>query len=243
MNFAEITREYYSLWLGESDLLSRLGAGVHFVPSSERNHAQYGYSVPFQLYAFCQPNRVILSYGDALAEHIDWLKEQPLDGAANVKAAIQAHFSGRISHSRKYVMSSLPSIKTRSRALTSDDLSHFCSFNGKSCIAEDWFREYFADMVAQRLCWGYFLDGQLVSCSDAPGMPYLADRVQEIGINTLPAHRGRGYAADVCIAAAREIISQSKCPIWSANIDNLASQKLAERVGFIPFAEVVTLTV
>lgn len=140
-------------------------------------------------------------------------------------------------------MSSLPSIKTRSRALTSDDLSHFCSFNGKSCITEDWFREYFADMVAQRLCWGYFLDGQLVSCSDAPGMPHLADRVQEIGINTLPAHRGRGYAADVCIAAAREIISQSKCPIWSANIDNLASQKLAERVGFIPFAEVVTLTV
>ena len=138
MNFAEITREYYSLWLGESDLLSRLGAGVHFVPSSERNHAQYGYSVPFQLYAFCQPNRVILSYGDALAEHIDWLKEQPLDGAANVKAAIQAHFSGRIGHSRNYVMSSLPSIKTRSRALTSDDLSHFCSFNGKSCITEDW---------------------------------------------------------------------------------------------------------
>lgn len=242
MNFAKITQEYYSLWLGEGGLLESTPSGVHFIHSSERNRAQYGYSDPFHLYALCRPDKTIISYGNALADRIDALKDASLHDVSAVKNAVESLFSGKVGHSVKYVLNHIPQIKTHSRALTAKDLTHFCAFNGKSCIAEDWFLEYFTNMVSDRLCWGYFLDGELISCTDAPGMPYLADRVQEIGINTLPKHRGRGYASDACIAAAQEILRQGKCPMWSTSISNLASQRLAEKVGFVPFAEVITLT-
>ena len=38
-----------------------------------------------------------------------------------------------------------------------------------------------------------------------------------------------------------EALNQGKSPLWSTGVHNTASQKLAEKVGFIKLADVLTL--
>lgn len=97
-------------------------------------------------------------------------------------------------------------------------------------------------MVRDCMCVGVFADGGLVSCTDAPGMPYMAGEVQEIGINTLQEYRGRGYASVACSKCIQEILDHHKTPTWSTTISNTASRKLAEKIGFAEFAEAIYIT-
>ena len=83
----------------------------------------------------------------------------------------------------------------------------------------------------------------MVSCTDAPDMPYMEDKVQEIGINTLPQSRRKGYAADACKLCAEMIIQSGKCPIWSCDAGNTASTFLASKIGFDKLADILTLSV
>jgi RimJ/RimL family protein N-acetyltransferase len=106
----------------------------------------------------------------------------------------------------------------------------------------DWLKEYFDSMVIFGYCVGVYGDIGLVSCTDAPSMPYMVNEVQEIGINTLQKYQGKGYATTACIKAAMNIINGRKVPQWSTPIGNIASQKLAERVGFVKLADVLTIT-
>ena len=39
-----------------------------------------------------------------------------------------------------------------------------------------------------------------------------------------------------------EALNQGKIPLWSTGVQNTASQKLAEKVGFIKLADVLTLS-
>ena len=73
-------------------------------------------------------------------------------------------------------------------------------------------------------------------------MPYMADKVQEIGINTLPVYRGQGYASAACSVSAQNIVAGGRCPQWSCREDNMASFRLAVKVGFVKFADVLTVT-
>ncbi len=97
-------------------------------------------------------------------------------------------------------------------------------------------------MAEKRLCCGFFLDNTLVSCTDAPDVPYMNDTVVEIGVNTLPDFYGKGFATECCKKCISNILKNSLCPIWSASSDNIASQALAEKVGFEKTADVITLT-
>ena len=105
-----------------------------------------------------------------------------------------------------------------------------------------WGREYFDEITDNKICCGIIADGQLVCCTDAPGMPYMQETTQEIGINTIGPYRQRGYATDVCLLCIQQILNSSKCPMWSTAANNVASQKLAEAIGFVKFGEHITLS-
>ena len=240
MEYESITEQYYSKWLGVKNV--KFCSGVHFVYSEERNKIPFGYSHPFNLYIFCQPQRIIVSYGDYFREMISELKVKILPGmtAAEIKSVLNM----KIGHSVKYVFDKLPGQPLCSKVLQLEDYPYYSDFYVKSnpgSESDKWLYEYFAEMVQQHTCCGVFDNDVLVSCSDAPGMPYMADKVQEIGINTLKEYRGKGYAVDACITCAKQIIRNGKCPIWSTKITNIASQKVAEKVGFIKWAEVLTV--
>jgi RimJ/RimL family protein N-acetyltransferase len=103
-------------------------------------------------------------------------------------------------------------------------------------------RDYFSDCLSSGFSYGVEFDGKFVSVTDAPTMPYMADTVQEIGINTHPKFYGKGYASVACLAMIEALLSRGLCPMWSTTADNLSSQALAKRVGFEPLAKTKLIT-
>ncbi len=55
----------------------------------------------------------------------------------------------------------------------------------------------------------------------------------EIGVETLEGHRERGYASAAAALVARWIQARGLTPSWSTGEDNWASQRVAEKLGFV----------
>lgn len=245
VDFRGITERYYDKWLGMDGIFGS-GAGVSFVYSAERNVKQYGYPRIFDVYALARPGRAVISYGDGAANRIDALRDE-LGGETGVdalKRAVERVWGVKPAHSVKFVYAHMPDMATTARPIAAGDMERYLEFWSAAHpdSRTDWIRECYAEMVAEGTTFATFAGDRIVSCADAPGMPYMADEVQEIGAATLPEFRGRGYALDACVAAARAHIASGKCPIWSAAWDNIASRRLAERVGFEKYADAVMLS-
>lgn len=54
----------------------------------------------------------------------------------------------------------------------------------------------------------------------------------EIGVETLPEHRGQGYATAAAGLVAVRIQARGLTPTWSTGQDNWASQRVATKLGF-----------
>ncbi len=245
MDFQNITERYYSKWLGAEDILCPPRSGVEFVYSPERNAVQPGYGQRFDLYAVCRENFAVLSYGDRLRGEVDELRRKLSHGhtVEETARAIGEQFGVQPQHLIKYVYMGGAQGGSTARVLGEDDFSAFRDFFvacNPGCENIDWLQDYFSGMAG--LCCGVFADGRLVSCTDAPDMPYMGGEVREIGINTHPDYRKRGYAADAVRRCIAEIIAGGRCPMWSTSVDNIPSRRLAEKVGFAEFADVLTLS-
>ena len=250
MDFMEKTNQYYSLWLGEEDILSNPFSGVRWVYSPERNQIQAGYSQPFDLYILCQPERTVLSYGGNISGAVDQIKKeiQTAGTVDEIEQGMVSAFGNRCCHFIKYVFDKPDKVRqttSYARNLVPGEYPQFKNFfttNHPGCKEADWLETYFMDLVERHLCCGLFHRDLLVSCSDAPAMPYMPDEVQEIGINTLEPYRGKGYAVQVCITCLKQMLQNGICPQWSTSVHNVASQRLAEKIGFVKYADVITVS-
>jgi len=63
---------------------------------------------------------------------------------------------------------------------------------------------------------------------------FVIGRAVEIGIETLPAHRGRGLATVACAALIDDCLARGVEPVWACRLENTASHRLAETLGFVP---------
>lgn len=248
-DYVATTNQYYAHWLGIPSLAADEPApgAICYQYSEERNHAQYGYGTPFDVYALVQENRVVLSYGEkakpAIAELQSRFSQVP--SAKELQEVLSDVYHKQAAHSIKYVYSGYTqSPPVAAKTLSMADWPAFHTFFLTISPGDsDWIREYFEDMIKESACAGAFEDGRLVSCTDAPGMPYMAGEVHEIGINTLPGFRKKGYAQAACAQCIQNITEKGKCPIWSTGSDNAASQRLAEKLGFVKYADVLTITI
>lgn len=242
-----MTEEYYSKWLGSNHIVRENSEKVCFIYSVERNKVQYGYASQFDLWIWWQPHQTIVSYGDKAAPRIDLLKEAlllPVDNQL-VETAVARIYGHSPSHNIKYLFQKALVTQTNARKLSKSDYPQCLEFfkaDNPNSTNTDWLKDYFYEIISLGLCFGVFINGILTSCTDAPGMPYMSDSVQEIGISTRIGYRQKGYAKDASAACANEIIRCGKCPQWSTSIDNRASQKLAEKIGFIKLADIFTVT-
>lgn len=84
-------------------------------------------------------------------------------------------------------------------------------------------------LAASGYSWGAFAGGRLVSvaCSF-----HVGDCCEEIGIVTESDFRGRGMSSACAGALCEDIIARGKTPSWSTSTDNLASLRVAEKLGF-----------
>lgn len=68
-------------------------------------------------------------------------------------------------------------------------------------------------------------------CSRIPG------RATEAGLNTIEDFRGKNYATAVVTCWANELWRRGTIPLYSASWENLASQRIAHKVGAIQYGE------
>jgi GNAT superfamily N-acetyltransferase len=64
----------------------------------------------------------------------------------------------------------------------------------------------------------------------------------EAGVETSPAYRGRGYAAQVVTAWAHAVRELGRVPLYSTSWQNTASRALARKLGLVHFGSDVHLT-
>lgn len=245
MDFKKITKQYYSLCLGAPDILCEAEDAITFVYSDERNKITPGYSSQSDIYALFQKNKAFISYGNKAISNLGLLKQSSISDIGSFCLTIRELYNQNTVCHKKYCYQNMCEGSRKAISLERSDYLKYLSFFKKAnpfCQNTDWVEEYFYGMTDHQLCCGVFDNGMLASYTDTPDTPYMSDKVQEIGINTLREYRGRGYAAEACSLCIERIIANGKCPQWSCAYDNIASAKLAEKIGFVKFADVVTVT-
>lgn len=243
---SDTTLAYYSLWIGQKNNLSQSKNSIEFLYSEERNKTQQGYGAPFDIYIFKSPERTVISYGRKAKPYISTFNESITENMTidEIGCIAERIFHIKPVHNIKYVYAKQITLSSDAVTLIAADFDKYKEFFEKChhITAGDWLYDYFIAMAEKRLCCGFFLDNTLVSCTDAPDVPYMNDTVVEIGVNTLPDFYGKGFATECCKKCISNILKNNLCPIWSASSDNIASQALAEKVGFEKTADVITLT-
>jgi GNAT superfamily N-acetyltransferase len=63
---------------------------------------------------------------------------------------------------------------------------------------------------------------------------FIHDNKLELGIETIEAYRGKGFALYTCSALIDYCIDNYYEPIWSCRLENSGSYKLAQKLGFEP---------
>jgi RimJ/RimL family protein N-acetyltransferase len=94
-------------------------------------------------------------------------------------------------------------------------------------------KSYSPDMnVLDKAVYAVITGEQIVStCESSRENEYAG----EAWVQTLPPFRGRGYAQQVTAAWAHHLQRQGKIPFYSHQLSNLASQRVAQRLGLTQF--------
>jgi hypothetical protein len=240
----KITNKYYAKWLGVDELIFNNKINILF--NLERDSIPKGYSYPTDLYILIKNETIYISYGNASKETADELIKllQNSHGKEYIKSILETNFRLKVNHSIKYIYIDRIDIQNNAIILGKEHLGLFLDFfrkNNPNCSDNSWVEEYFLELAKKKYCHGIIVDNILVSATDAPDMPYMGDYVQEIGINTLEEYRGKGFAQMACISLINELVSNNICPIWSANIENNGSNKLAQKIGFEKYCDVLSV--
>lgn len=76
---------------------------------------------------------------------------------------------------------------------------------------------------------GAVVDGQVVGTAHTSAV---TDRYADTGVDTQEAWRGRGFATAAASIVARRVQAQGRTPVWSCGEDNMASLRIARKLGF-----------
>jgi hypothetical protein len=91
------------------------------------------------------------------------------------------------------------------------------------------------------IAFGVFLKGELVSVSDAPAIGPMQDEIEEVGVETFPDCRKRGYGKAVISAMTQAILGIGRIPVCRCGVNNEASLRLARGVGYMKYADIIQI--
>ena len=95
------------------------------------------------------------------------------------------------------------------------------------------------DVAAGQTLYAVVVGGQAVSVCASVRETTVAD---EAGVETAPAFRGNGYAAQAISAWVSAIRHQSRVPLYSTSWTNVASRAVARKLGLRQFASDIHIT-
>jgi hypothetical protein len=98
--------------------------------------------------------------------------------------------------------------------------------DGAGVDGQRWYAER---ALAEGIVAAGIIDGRVVSTAICYAQTPLHG---DIAVNTSAAYRGQGLAAAAAGIVATELIHTGKRPVWSTRQDNLASQRVAVKLGF-----------
>lgn len=87
------------------------------------------------------------------------------------------------------------------------------------------------ELAARGAAFAVDVDGELAAMAFSA---FVTDTQLEIGIETAPRHRGRGLATVACAALIDHCLARGLEPVWACRLENTASHRLAEALGFEP---------
>lgn len=114
------------------------------------------------------------------------------------------------------------------RPLTSADTDHLAKLSAESFwISKTWGGP--AGLAASDYGWGAFAGEQLAAVAN---VFFVGDDYEELGVVTEPAFRGQGLSVACSGVLCAEIRARGHIPSWTTSPDNLASRRVAEKLGF-----------
>ena len=247
VNHFDATKRYYAEWT-DTDPSVFEEQGVITVCSPKRDVRQAGYSRPIHLFCVVTGGITIISYSKRLEDSIDRIAEEFRQHTElpQLMEGLNSILPVPIGHSLKFSFNAFPHTLDTSQAvqLTHNDFPHYKLFfeTQHPGFSTEGLREYFESVAFRHYAYGIFQDNRLVSATDAPGIPYMSDLIVEPGINTLQGYRRRGYGRITAGAMVEYLLKNGKVPIWSCGVDNQASSRLAESIGYMKFADVLSLS-
>src|SRR5262245_27916926 len=85
-------------------------------------------------------------------------------------------------------------------------------------------------LATSEMAWGAFVDGRLASVA----VPYfVGDRHEDIGVVTEAVFRGRGLSPACAARVIADIRARARIPSWSTSVQNGASRRVAQKLGFV----------
>jgi RimJ/RimL family protein N-acetyltransferase len=177
--------------------------------------------------------------GDAHALEAADLARAHINGFVDTSAAFEplVHLAYRDVAEWPRVIFALPSLSELEVALDDAEMRRLQAADADRAAALNAGIAWIADtlggpagMAASGLAWGAFVDGALVSvaCSF-----FVGERYEDIGVATEPSFRGRGLALACAHALCGDIQQRGRKPSWTTSPDNHASQRVAEKLGFV----------
>ena len=88
-----------------------------------------------------------------------------------------------------------------------------------------------AAMLAEGIVAGAVDSERLVAIAHTSA---ITDRYADVGVATLAPYRGQGISTAAATLVCRAIQETGRTPVWSCGEDNWASQRVAQKVGFMP---------
>ena len=114
---------------------------------------------------------------------------------------------------------------------TTEDI--FNSMQGSVVPANFWNNA--DDFLNNGVGFSLFFEGQLACTAYAA---VVMDNMLELGMETIPKFRGKGFALHTCIRLIDYCIENNYEPIWACRLENTGSFKLAQKLGFEPTVQI-----
>jgi RimJ/RimL family protein N-acetyltransferase len=99
------------------------------------------------------------------------------------------------------------------------------------------FLDYYFDRARQPLI-GVVVSGRILSLAHSSRR---TTEACELGVDTLPEARRKGYALAATVVWTRAVIEEGLVPLYSADAANTASLRLADAAGYRAFARLATI--